>query len=199
MIFYGPIKIGTYLGIGLSVPIHHKELLIGVDKFGHFLDERYYYYTLVQQWNYSIDNILDIGTFSENYIEGKLAGEVFSYADLAANFDGYYFWPDLFGNMDSPQSSKYFSCKNSEFKLVNEIDFSLYISPAWDEGMNCNEYRSDSMREEINKSIIGLNARDQKGYQCPVFPEKVQDMIKKYGKYAKKIINPVLFTKDALK
>lgn len=192
---YAPIKIGTFLGIGFTPPIHHKGLLIGADKFGHFLDEGHYYYLLIYKWNYTLEEVLELGIFAENYLEGKLTGGVYSYADLAANYDGHLFWKDILGEPSSPQSSLYFSCQKGTFQLKKEIDLSLYISSAWDEGMNCNEYRSDSMKSEIEQSIKELESRSQKRYSCPVYLDRVPEMIQHYGLFSHKIINPKLMTK----
>lgn len=194
---YAPIKLGTFLGIGFTPPIHHKGLLIGADKFGHFFDEGHYYYLLIYKWNYTLDEVLDLGIFSENYLEGKLTGGVFSYADLAANFDGHTFWKDILGEISNPQSSLYFSCQKGVFEFKKEIDLSLYISAAWDEGMNCSDYRSDSMKSEVEQGIKELESRSQKRYHCPVYLDRVPEMIKHYGTHAHKIINPKLMSKES--
>ncbi len=192
-IHFAPMKIGTFLGIGFTPPIYYNGLLIGADKFGHFLDEGYYYYHLVNKWNYSVEEVLDIGIFSENYLEGKLTGGVYSFADLAANYDGYLFWTDLLGPHTKPELSKFFSCHLGIFKMYREIDLSEYVNAAWDEGMNCNEYRSEAMKNEVEKSIIELEAKNQKRFHCPVYVNLIGEMINRYGPHAKKILSPVLF------
>lgn len=187
-----PIKVGIILGLGFTAPIYYDGLLVGADKFGHFLDEGYSYYTLINKWDFSIDQVLKFGDFLEYTLFGKLLGGVYSYGDLAANYDGYRFWTNLLGSSKLNSKSIYLSCTAGRWHVKLPIDLSLYITPAWDEGMNCSEFRSEGMSESIQKSIRELEAQTHKRYQCPVYPERVKFMIKSYGKYAKDIINPQL-------
>ncbi|MBT3982371.1 MAG: hypothetical protein HOE90_13515 [Bacteriovoracaceae bacterium] len=187
-----PIQVGLWLGIGFTVPIHHKGLLIGADKFGHFFDEGHYYYLLVHYWDFTFSKALDLGELLEYSFEGKLLGGVYSYADLAANYDGYRFWLDLLGSPKKKISSKYISCAKGNWKLSKSIDLDTYVSASWDEGMNCNEYRSSGMKEGIDKSVRILEKRDKRRYRCPVYPERVPGMISAYGEYSSHVINPTL-------
>jgi len=188
-----PIQVGRWLGIGFTGSIHHDGLLIGADKFGHFIDEGYYYYYLRHEWDFDFSQVLKFGEFMEYSFEGKLTGGIYSYADLAANYDGQQFWLDLLGSEKQQIQSKFFSCHDGIWQQLRPVDFALYVSPAWDEGMNCNEYRSSGMQEGIEKTILELESRDKKRYACPVYPERVHAMVTRYNKeHVTSLINPGL-------
>lgn len=189
-----PLHVGRWLGIGFTLPIHHNGLLIGADKFGHFFDEGHYYYTMVHKWGFKFANALKWGRFLEYTFEGKGLVGVYSYADLAANYDGYRFWLDILGSPDKKIPSKLLSCAKGKWKL-SPIDLNLYISAAWDEGMNCNEYRSDSMKEGILKSVKMLEKKNGKRYRCPVYPHRIGTMVQRYTDVPTEVINPKLLDK----
>ncbi len=189
--FYNlPLRLGMIIGIHMSAPIHHKGYLIGADKFGHFMDEGYYYYSLVHFWNLTLDDVLKLGDFSEITYNGKLTAGIYSFADLSANYDGYLFWKDILGTPQDRNQSKYFSCEKGLWSLKKSIDLADYVSPAWDEGMNCNDFRSERMAQGINVTIMELEQKDQKRYHCPVFPEKVPEMIGRYVDQSNWVIQP---------
>lgn len=195
-IFSFQIEIGSVLGIGFADSIHHNGFLIGADKFGHFIDEGYYYYSLVNHWNIEISDVLNFGKFIEYAFEGELLSGVYSYADLSANYDGYRFWTNLLGSNKNNKDSLYVSCNKGNWIIKNPIDLGIYIAPSWDEGMNCSEYAYKDMYAGILKSIQQLELKNKKRYQCPIYPDKVASMIKRYGKDAKNIINPILFNNN---
>ena len=178
---YGPIKLGTWLGIGFASHIHHDGLVIGADKFGHFMDEGYYYYSYVHTWNHTPKEAVDFGFLLENTFDGRWTSGIISYADMSANLDGYHFWRNLLGVPKLNEPSQYVSCNLGVWKVQSPVDLALYVNPAWDEGMNCNEFRSHDLFDAMEKEIEKLEARDQKRYRCPVFPERVPEMIRHYG------------------
>lgn len=188
-----PIQVGRKLGIGFTLPIHHEGLLIGADKFGHFFDEGHYYYTLVHKWGFKFTNVLKSGKFLEYTFEGKGIVGIYSYADLAANYDGHRFWLDLLGVQDKKIPSKFLSCDKGKWKL-SPIDLKIYVSAAWDEGMNCNDYLTHSMEEGILKSVEMLEKKNGKRYRCPVYPQHIRAMIQRYPDVSSEIINPRLFS-----
>ena len=157
-----PIRLGMWVGIGFAAPIHHDGYLIGADKFGHFIDEGYYYYSLVHNWDVSFAKTLKMGRLIEYTFEGKFLSGVYSYADLAANYDGYEFWLNLLGSPEKNVNSKYISCGGGIWSLKKPIDLATYVSSSWDEGMNCNDYLFSGMREGIQKSIKELEKRTKK-------------------------------------
>ena len=185
-----PLRLGMMIGIHMGAPIHHKGYLIGADKFGHFMDEGYYYYSLVHFWNLTLNDVLKLGDFSETTYNGKWTGGIYSYADLSANYDGYFFWKDILGTPQDRHQSKYFDCEKGLWRLKKPIDLADYVSPAWDEGMNCNDFRTEGMAQGIDVTIVELEQKNHKRYHCPVFPEKVSEMIVRYADQSSWVIQP---------
>ena len=186
------IEIGIMLGIAFTPPIRHKDILIGADKFGHFLDEGYYYYEMYHTLDMTMENILKVGNVLEYSVEGQILGGVYSYADLAANYEGMLFWKDLLGSDKDKVKRKYIDCSEGKWSIENDVDLDIYISHAWDEGMNCSKYNTESFAKDIANNIKGLENKNKRRYECPVYPDQVPNMIKRFGKYAKSIINPKL-------
>lgn len=192
-ITFMPIYVGNFLGITFGNQIGHDGLVIGTDKLGHFLDEGYYYYTAVHEWGYTFEEALDFGSYLENTFDGKWTSGVYSYADLAANYEGHRFWENALGIPGKGRSSKYFYCRDGDWHIKRQFDLADYLNEAWDEGMNCNEFRSEDMKLAVDEQIKGLELKNGKRFACPVFPDRVPQMIKRYGAYAKKILNSKIF------
>lgn len=189
---YLPIKLGTYVNIGFAAHFTHDGLVIGSDKLGHFLDEGYYYYFLVHQLGRKIQEALKFGDFTENAYNGRWSSGIISYADLAANYEGYHFWLHSLGTPENRSLSKYFQCKDGVGDIKEKIDIRNYLNAAWDEGMNCNAFRSRSMGEAFTNLASTLEHETGKRYHCPVYPTLVPSMIQRYGENAKYIIHPTL-------
>lgn len=192
---YVTIFLGTFVGIGFGSQITHNNLLIGADKLGHFFDEGYYYYSAVHYFKYSFDEALDFGILLEDTLDGYWSSGIYSHADLAANYDGYWFWRNSLGVPGVQDSSKYFHCRDGLWHIKKEVDLADYINEAWDEGMNCNEFRNDEMKMAVDSQIKELELSRKKRLACPVFPDRIDKMIKRYGESAKKIINPKIIRK----
>ncbi|MBL7714456.1 MAG: hypothetical protein JNL01_03245 [Bdellovibrionales bacterium] len=186
-----PLVLGGFFKIGLAGNFHHNGWVIGADKLGHFIDEGHTYYTIVHQAGRTLQDALEIGDFSEKSIFGIWTGGVLSYADLAANYDGYHFWKDLLGPVGTgPRASIYFTCNQGVWTEKIPLDLAKYVSGAWDEGMNCNEYRSAEMAQSIQKRISELEKSYGRRLSCPVYPDRIQAMVKRYGVDAARVINP---------
>lgn len=190
---YLPIKLGTLMKIGFASHISHRGFIVGSDKFGHFLDEGYYYYYLVHELNRSLDQALRFGDFTENAYNGRWSSGIISYADLAANLEGYYFWKNALGIPKNRSDSKYFQCSQGKWEVKQLIDLNDYANAAWDEGMNCNAFRSRSMNVTVTQIAQNLEQKTGRRYQCPSEPHLVPGMIQRYGERAKFVIHPSLF------
>jgi len=190
------LKFGLIFGIGFTPSIRHRDLLIGADKFGHFFNEGYYYYTMAHHFDMSFDKILDVGEALEYVVYGQALGGIYSYADLAANYDGYQFWVDILGINN--KGSKYLKCEGGNWNLIKKIDLAEYITPAWDEGMNCNHFNTEEFAQGIAASIKKLEEKNKKRYRCPVFPKQVDGMVKRYMKYTDRMISPLILQKSPI-
>jgi hypothetical protein len=187
------IKVGEIVGIPFAPTIRTSDLLIGADKFGHFLDEGYYYYEMYNTLKMDLEQVLKFGHVLEYSVHGQFLSGVFSFADLAANYEGLRFWTHMLGSERDKKQSIYLDCKNGKWKQIKTIDLAEYISYAWDEGMNCNKFNTQNLQYDIHKGIERLESRYQKRFRCPVYPEMVASMIERYREHAAMLINPSLF------
>lgn len=193
-----PMMLGAFFRIGLAGHFHQGDLLIGADKFGHFLDEGYSYYAIVHRYGKGspedFEKALEIGHSSEKGVFGLWTGGVFSYADLAANLDGYHFWKDLLGGSGSihRRESRYVSCDAGQWKWKGGLDLASYLSAAWDEGMNCSIYRNEAFTLGVENRIRKLEKAMDRKLMCPVYPDRVAKMIERYGDLAPRVIHPGL-------
>lgn len=188
-----PIQMGNILGITFGNQIGHNGLVIGTDKLGHFLDEGYYYYKLIHEWGNSLEEALAFGSFLENTLDGKWTSGVYSYADLSANFEGLRFWEHALGGPGKNRWSRYFYCLDGDWHIKRLFDLTDYLNEAWDEGMNCSEFRSEDMKVVVDTQIKHLELKKGKRYSCPVFPDRVPKMVERYGAHARKILHPKIF------
>ncbi len=70
------------------------DVLLGVDKIDHFWVQGHLYYEKAHQGERD-EQAVRYGTRTERMKWGMMTTGVFSYADLAANYDGYRFYRDL--------------------------------------------------------------------------------------------------------
>ena len=70
------------------------DTLLGVDKIGHFFALGYDYFRR-SRWGEDPERALRWGTRTERTYFGLLTSKAFSYADLAANWEGYRFYAGL--------------------------------------------------------------------------------------------------------
>jgi hypothetical protein len=83
------------------------DVYFGVDKLGHIFNQGIEYYQMYQQAitenktrEAAFNEILDDGMESENMWFGLLVDGVYSNADLAANMAGFYFYKNLFEELE---------------------------------------------------------------------------------------------------
>lgn len=174
-----------------SAPILRiEDHLVGLDKFEHMFGQGYYYF----KRNYlKADGeiaALKIGIFKEKTILGgnKLETGVFSYGDLSANFNGMRMWNHMLQKNDDILGLEYnlgpyIICKNNRWVNVKEIDFTNYIDDSMDEAINCSKFPSFLTAYNFTRNVKAL------GYICPVDQNALGQLIKKYGPFAKWIIN----------
>jgi hypothetical protein len=80
--------------VGTCGTLRIGDTLLGIDKLTHFLDLGYGYYHR-SRWGAHPERALAWGTRTERTWLGKMSSKTFSYADLAANWEGYLFYRDL--------------------------------------------------------------------------------------------------------
>ncbi len=176
------VPILNVVGIARSFLLNGQ--VIGTDKVGHFFMQGLGYFDLVKDGK-PLEKVL-VEDHQEDGVWGLGTSGVKSYADMAANYQGYRFWSEL-----TQGPNPYFRCDEKE-GWVNHRKFTWanYVNVAWDEAYNCSEFRP-----ELTQKIESNMAR--KGFHCPINPLKC-DEIKKldHAKYftSPKCNEPLHFT-----
>lgn len=181
----------TVAGMHASINLHGQY--VGVDKLGHFFDQGAKYYEIYSKSSNpatGIKNAMEHGREKENGIYGLGTSGIRSYADLAANYSGFQFWMSL-----ADGAKPYFKCENNKWVKVREFDFADYVSPSWDEGINCNSYVSKGFEDGVEKQEKNLetqpaNKSKNRRFTCPVSPNTCVELQKSFGKNAAQFLGP---------
>ena len=80
--------------VGPAPTVRLGDTLVGIDKVDHFWVQGYLYFRQ-SRWGLEEDKAVRWGTHTERAIWGQATTDIFSFADLAANFDGYTFYDGL--------------------------------------------------------------------------------------------------------
>lgn len=183
----GDDKLGHFLQMGYSMyfAVRWKQDPNFPDirtRFQRFAEEQVgdYNYIRKSRAKTPVDLILDFSMFQENHEFGMIATMVRSYADIAANYEGYHFWSSL-----TEGKNPYLRCSGGHWKRVRSFDWSDYINPAWDEAINCSDY-DPVIQTKIQRQIA------KRGYgQCPINTESCLQLVEHYGsKVSPKILHP---------
>ena len=190
----------------LSDVVNIDGHLIGLDKIGHYFAQGWRYYELTHYDGHSIEQALEWGKQKEAGLFGYTTTGIYSYSDLAANFNGWRFWNKVLLKQDDPLKGvianifnrPYVTCeiqiidsfRNREivraWDFNTRFDLSDYIDGAWDEGNNCNSYADPIIEEKVTSRINYVDP----GFACPFRAEYCAEARDKYGYYAKHVLHP---------
>lgn len=162
----------------------------GTDKFEHFFGQGFSYFSNNYLEEKGPIKTLKIGVFKEKTILGgnKIGNGVFSFGDLAANFNGMRFWNHMLLKNDDILGSDrnlgpYISCIDNKWSQTAQIDFKNYFDESMDESINCSKFPSGSTVIKVKAAISDL------GLNCPVDQSKLDELKIKYRQISKWIIN----------
>ncbi|MBG07881.1 MAG: hypothetical protein CME68_03935 [Halobacteriovoraceae bacterium] len=182
-------------------------VLLGTDKFEHFLGTGFTYFKSYFIKKKTINQTAQIGWRDEVGPLGGMTVGVMSFGDLAAEFNGMFFWNDLLRFHDSLTDKKrslrkkdfvrdhrngpYIICKNNKWQLnkYKPFDWAHYLDDSMDEAINCSLFKTKSMGVKVKKSLRELERKKGIKFKCPMDPEKFERLKRKYGKYAPLILN----------
>lgn len=190
----------------LSDVVNINGHLIGLDKLGHFFAEGWKYFELTRYDGNNMETALAWGKQQEKGKFGYTTTGIFSYADLVANFNGWRFWNQVLLKEKDPLKgiianlfdAPYISCDiqymaSIEYEKIvkaweynNHFDLSDYIDGTWDEGNNCNSFKTPMIEEKVNLRIKNITP----DYSCPLEPEHCSEAQNKYDYYAKYVLHP---------
>jgi hypothetical protein len=200
------------LGVFDAISVHLKDLsavirlddhLVGVDKIGHFFVQGWTYFEIAYLQGDGIEAAMDWGERSERTLFGLYTTGMYSYADLSANFEGMRFWLRLLGPEQDPLEpgwwfnrpivtcSKRFWSREPYWRIRRKVRMSRSVTGAWDEGVNCIQYRSPEIEALVAKRIAEREAADAERYTCPIRPEECADARERYGRYADRLLHPL--------
>ena len=128
------------LAYGLDPILALSGTKIGTDKVGHFIDHGFSLFKRSLD-GASLDDLANHSIDEEEGAFGFMTTGIKSYADMAANMDGFLFWRDLYGKGDQP----FVRCEAGRLVQVRDFRFADYVNDGWDEALNCNQYNGESL------------------------------------------------------
>jgi len=135
----------------------------------------------------SFADVLLFGEQTEILFFGSLTTGVYSFADLAANMNGFRFWNALLAQSSDPMSHEsvapYMVCHEQAWQQVRAFEFRDYVDVAWDESLNCNQFRNSDL---LGKMLQRMDA----DVYCQLSAEQVTALRAKYGDLYAHIVNP---------
>ena len=180
-------------------------ILVSSDKITHFFNRSQRLFDRLGAGRPSdLDRVLAYNQKLEDSIWGTKATGVASWGDLVANFQGMRFWIHLLGRdvdgnpLTDPLTDPgdgglepLVRCTAEGWVKARELTVASYLDPAWDEGLNCSDYRHPAFVEGFERRIEELRESDPKGrfYGCPMDPELIRRAAERYGPYADRLIN----------
>lgn len=201
------------LGLLDAVSVHWKDLsavvrvgdtLMGVDKIGHFVVEGWEYFETADLEGEGIDAAMTWGEGAEDTYFGRYTTGVRSYADLVANVEGMRFWQNVVGRFDRPipggrglrrplvRCGRRFGLFGERrWRVTHAIDLRDYVTPAWDEGVNCCSYRNAEIEALVVARITELSDAAGRDLSCPVDPSACVKARERYGDLAPRLLHPL--------
>jgi len=151
----------------LSPNIKVGGLVIGVDKLEHMFGYGLKYFRRHYLSGMEMGKVLRLGAGAEKvYLGGNIMETgVFSYSDLAANFNGMRFWNAVLQKNDDILGAgynygPYIICEKGKWKKNPEkpIDLSKYIDRTVQENYNCSKFASRAGLDKFTSSLGKLGA-----------------------------------------
>jgi hypothetical protein len=186
----------------LSAVVRVGDVLIGVDKLGHFVVEGWEYFEIAYLDGEGVAAAMEWGERSERTYFGRYTTGVHSYADLVANFEGMRFWLRVLGRADDPLDTwrsrrPYVTCRRRfwiagerRWRLSRTLDLDDYVTAAWDEAVNCCSYRNQEIEAQVRARIAERSEADQLDYTCPLDPGGCVRARQRFGEWAPRLLHP---------
>lgn len=194
----------------LSAVVRVGEALIGVDKIGHFVVEGWAYFETAYLEGGGVAAAMDWGEHTEETYFGLYTTGVYSYADLVADFEGMRFWLRVLGGDDDPldpgwrANRPYVTCGRRfwvagerRWRLSRRLELGRYVTPVWDEAVNCCRYRTEEIEARVRARIAELSEAGGVDTSCPADPEACASARQRYGAWAPRLLHPACLTAEA--
>lgn len=130
-------RVAFFFGVDSTISVN--DVLVGTDKFGHFLSQGRKFY---KRWLKLGDESLaaERSAYTEKAIFGQMTTGSYSNADLVANFEGYRFYRSLFEDNIIGNKPALLAWKQDHWIMQRPFDWSDHVNDYWDEALNINHY-----------------------------------------------------------
>lgn len=145
-------RVNFLFGIGRSFRVN--DVMVGSDKFGHFVSQGYKYYKRDIR-GLTDEELLARGWFAERWLFGQLTTGVFSNADLVANYEGWRFFQSLFNDEVISDKPAILMFKAGKIVQQREFTWADHINDYWDEALNPS-FMVPSLNKRLRKKIAAL-------------------------------------------
>jgi hypothetical protein len=144
--------------IDLSGTLQVAGVLMGVDKLGHFLGQGFQYYGRYQQLDPRLSvaarcaRVREQGHLQEFGQLGIATGGVYSFADLAANWQGMLFFMALFEDVaiEGQHHRRYLvRGEDGAYQRVRDFHWAEYVTADWDEVLNPNGIERRALYDKV--------------------------------------------------
>ena len=163
-------RVNFIFGIGRSFRVN--DVMVGSDKFGHFVSQGYKYYTRELRGE-SREKLLRKGWFAERWIYGELTTGLFSNADIIANYEGWRFYQSLFKDEVVRGKAAIMKLDRGIYVQQRPFSFADHINDYWDEALNPS-YAVPSLNKRLRKAIKGLCPEYYKSPDFYTVPDDAQ-------------------------
>jgi hypothetical protein len=163
-------RVNFVFGIGRSFRVN--GVMVGSDKFGHFVSQGYKYY-LRELRGESREKLLRKGWFAERWIYGELTTGLFSNADIVANYEGWRFYQSLFKDDVVKGKAAIMKLDRGIYVQQRPFSFADHINDYWDEALNPS-YAVPSLNKRLRKAIKGLCPEYHKSPDFYTVPDDAQ-------------------------
>ncbi len=130
-------RVAAFFGVGATIRINH--VLVGTDKFGHFLSQGRKFY---RRWLKAHDEskAAEHSAYTERAIFGQMTTGSYSNADLVANYEGYRFYRSLFEGDVVAGKPAILKWNDDHWAMQRPFDWADHVNDYWDEALNINAY-----------------------------------------------------------
>ena len=161
--------------------INISDEIVGIDKVDHFFGNGGLLWEEYEKLQVKNDDvILQMNVQQENGGWGLVGSKIKSYGDLAANWDGFNFYKELF---DGP--NPYYTCSDGTLKLHRTFEIEKYFKMSWRESANCSAFPQEKAAQAFGKRLKEM------GLKCPMQEDDCKKMIELYADN-KKVLNSVV-------
>jgi len=130
-------RVAFFFGVDSTISVN--DVLVGTDKFGHFLSQGRKFY---KRWLKLRDEgkAAERSAYTEKAIFGQLTTGAYSNADLVANYEGYLFYRSLFEDNVVGNKPALLAWQQDHWIMQRPFDWSDHVNDYWDEALNINHF-----------------------------------------------------------